>query len=63
MFLEDASFISDWEDTEDLTTKVCYAFSSATSTFTACCSDSCNALAQLPSMFCVFLMSGINEGD
>lgn len=62
MFLEDASFISDWEDTEDLTTKVCYAFASETSISTACCSASCNALAQLASMFCVLLLSGINEG-
>lgn len=45
MFLEDASFINDWEDTEDLNTKVCYAFASETSTSTACCSASCNALA------------------
>ena len=63
MFLEDDSFISDWEDTEDLKTKISYAFASASSTSTACCSASCNALAQSASVFCVLFLFGINEGN
>lgn len=63
MSLEDDSFIRDWEDTEDLKTKISYAFASESSTSTACCSPSCNALAQSTSVFCVCFLFGINEGD
>lgn len=60
MFLEDGSFTSDWEDTEDLKTKISYAFASESSTSTACCSASCNALAQLASVFCVLYLFSFN---
>lgn len=60
MSLEDVGFISDWENTEDLKTKISYAFASESSTSTACCSASCNAMA---SVLCVLFLSGINEGD
>lgn len=63
MSVEDVGFISDWEDTEDLKTKISYTFASESSTSTACCSASCNALAQLASVLCVLFLSGINEGD
>lgn len=63
MFLEDDSFISDWEDTKDLKTKISYAFASESSTSAACWSASCDALAQSASLFCVLFLFGINEGD
>jgi len=63
MFLEDDSFISDWEDTEDVKTKISYAFAAGSSTSTACCSVSCNALAQSASVFFVLFLFGITRGD
>lgn len=63
MFLEDGSFTSDWEDTEDLKTKITYAFASESSTSTACCSASCNALAQSASVFCVLYLFSFNESN
>lgn len=63
MSLEYDSFISDWEDTEDLKTKISYDFASESLTSTACCSASCDALAQSASVFCVLFLFRINEGD